>query len=543
MEQALENPNRSLLIKTYLDSGEPLPNDLLVQLIYERIQQHDCKENGWVLDGFPMTYSQADILCSRGIECDIFVVIDPPVSNVIERASSSVLRQNMIRNRMRIRSESDDEFETQDFKTNLPKILERFSHILRVTVNGDSNVVWSELYPKVKRAMMRSIIFMLGGPCSGKHTHCTSIRNEYQNIQYVSLDELIENEKKNRTELYKNIKYNTDRGTTIPSDIVCNLLLGNILSFKLKPNQYFLIDSFPRNLQDLMTWLVMTETTCVIEMVFYLRCPEEIILNRLNDQNDTSSYEINDINEVKIDDNASSIAKRFRLFREFTMPVISFFKRCGKICDINATVPIKSIYSRLSGVLSVLPIIPPYERTVMVIHPNIIQEGKVIKILDTIKSLNITIILSKFVILNEKVIEILYKQYLLNSIYNEIISFLTSGPSLVIVIEGTDAIRRIKDLLGIENPINASSNSLRGKYGLDKIRNVAYCSVNDVAALLDIDLWFNPTKPGFQCAIEGPSLDMENYDEMELHENNESSIVLVPVLVLLVLAVLVVPVQ
>lgn len=524
IEKALEDSNRSLLIKSYLDSGESLPDELLGQLIYEKIHQHDCLENGWVLDGYPSTSSQAEILCSHGIECDLFIVIDPPVSTSLERTSSRVLGQNMIRNKMRIRSESDDEFETQDFKTNLPKMLDRFPHSIRVSIHGDSDLVWSELYPQVKRALMRSVIFMVGGPCSGKHTHCKHIQSEYQNIHYVSLDQLIENEKKNRTDIYKNIKYNTDRGTLIPSDIVCNLLLRNILSFKSQSNQYFLIDSFPRNLQDLSTWLLMTETLCVIEMVFYLKCSEEIILNRLNEQNE-GSIGTTDSNEVKMDDNAGSIAKRFRHFREFTLPVISFFKRCGKVCDVNAAVPMRTVYTRLSGVLNMLPIIPQYERTVMVLHPNIVAEGKVSKIFEAIKSLHVTSILTRFVIFNEKVIEILYKQYLLNSVYAEIISFLTSGPSLVVVIEGTDAIRRIRNLLGPEDPgqaIKVCPSSLRAKYGVNKIQNVAYCSVNDVASLLDIDLWFNPSKPGFQCAIEGPSQDLERYEEIfdEMNESN-----------------------
>jgi nucleoside diphosphate kinase homolog 5 len=549
LDQALSDPNRSLLIGTYIENGELPPDALLIQLLSERLQQHDCLDNGWILDGFPLTRSQAENLHNLGIDCDALLVLEPPVSNLIERASSRVIGQNMIRNRMRIRSESDEDDSAEDFKTNLSHVIECFPQVLRIPINGNSNQIWFELYPKLKKFLYKRVIFLLGGPCSGKYSHCIHIQNEYPNISYLSLDSLIETEKKQKTELYKTIKYATDRGTIIPSDIVCNLILTYLLSCKQNPTQLFLIDSFPRNLNDLMTWLLVTERYCVIELVISLRCSEEVILNRLNEQQEQTSAVATSItkyysleqggggdtsggggNELKMDENASSIAKRFKIFREFTLPVIAFFKRCGKLCDINAFVPMNTVYSHLTSVLNALPILPQYERTVLVLDPNILREGKIGLIFEEIKSCSLTTILTKFVILTEKVIEILYKQFLLSSLYQEIITIKTSGPSLVVVVEGTDAIRRIRTLVGPEDPSQAKithPTSLRARYGINMIQNVCSCSLNDVSALLDIDLWFNPSKPGYQCAIQGPSYDLEKYESV-VHETQHSNSLLRP---------------
>jgi adenylate kinase family enzyme/nucleoside diphosphate kinase len=520
----MRDSNRSVLIGSYTDNGESPPDTLLCQLVSERLQQHDCVENGWILDGFPFTRSQAEGLHSLGIECDLLLILEPPISNIIERASSRVIGQHMIRNKMRIRSESEDESIEQDYKTNLTYVIQSFPQILRFQMTGDANIVWSELYPKLKKFLLKSIIFMVGGPCCGKYSHCHHIENEYSNITHISLDSLFENEKKNRTELYKNIKYSTDRGTIIPSDIVCNLILSHILSFKHQPQQLYLIDSFPRNFQDLMTWLLLTEKCCLIELVLSLKCSEEMILNRLDlqfqpqheddERVSTTAVTFNGTSsELKMDENASSIAKRFKIFREFTLPVIEFFKRCGKLCDINAFVPMNTVYSQLTGVLNTLPILPQYERTVLVFDPMMVREGKIPRLLEEIKSLQLTTLLTKFVIINEKVVEILYKQYLLSPLYDQIITSKTSGPSLVVMVEGTDAIRRVRTLVGPEDPVEAKvthPTSFRARYGVNIIQNVCTCSLNDVAALLDIDLWFNPSKFGYQCAIQGPSCGLED---------------------------------
>ena len=48
-------------VKTYIDRGELVPDDIVVEMVKERIKSDDCK-NGYILDGFPRTISQAIIM-------------------------------------------------------------------------------------------------------------------------------------------------------------------------------------------------------------------------------------------------------------------------------------------------------------------------------------------------------------------------------------------------------------------------------------------------------------------------------------------------
>ena len=76
--------------KTYMDQGLLVPDELVVDLVVDRVQQDDCK-NGYVLDGFPRTIPQAEsltkALSERGEAVDYAVNVDVPDENIINRMS------------------------------------------------------------------------------------------------------------------------------------------------------------------------------------------------------------------------------------------------------------------------------------------------------------------------------------------------------------------------------------------------------------------------------------------------------------------------
>lgn len=72
-----------LQAKGIMDAGQLVPDDLIINLVKERITQSDCK-NGYLLDGFPRTIPQADAMRAHGIDIDNvieFVVEDEEIIN------------------------------------------------------------------------------------------------------------------------------------------------------------------------------------------------------------------------------------------------------------------------------------------------------------------------------------------------------------------------------------------------------------------------------------------------------------------------------
>ena len=74
--------------KTYMDQGLLVPDELVVDLVVDRVQQDDCK-NGYVLDGFPKTIPQAEALdkalAALGDKVDYAIDVNVPDENIVKR--------------------------------------------------------------------------------------------------------------------------------------------------------------------------------------------------------------------------------------------------------------------------------------------------------------------------------------------------------------------------------------------------------------------------------------------------------------------------
>ncbi|MEJ2285224.1 MAG: adenylate kinase [Desulfobacterales bacterium] len=72
--------------KGFMDSGGLVPDDVIIGLVKERIQEADC-EKGFLFDGFPRTIPQADAMKEAGVAIDAVVDIDVPDEEIIKRMS------------------------------------------------------------------------------------------------------------------------------------------------------------------------------------------------------------------------------------------------------------------------------------------------------------------------------------------------------------------------------------------------------------------------------------------------------------------------
>ncbi len=76
--------------KEYMDKGQLVPDELTVEILLDRVAEDDCK-NGYVLDGFPRTIPQADVLDKEltklGDQVDFAINVDVPDENIVRRMS------------------------------------------------------------------------------------------------------------------------------------------------------------------------------------------------------------------------------------------------------------------------------------------------------------------------------------------------------------------------------------------------------------------------------------------------------------------------
>ncbi len=87
LRQAIkEGTQLGLEAKKYMDAGELVPDDVIIGLVKERIQQPDC-EKGFLFDGFPRTIPQAEAMKEAGVKIDYVVEIAVPDEEIIKRMS------------------------------------------------------------------------------------------------------------------------------------------------------------------------------------------------------------------------------------------------------------------------------------------------------------------------------------------------------------------------------------------------------------------------------------------------------------------------
>ncbi len=72
-----------IVAKSYIDKGQLVPDEVTIQIVKERLEKDDCK-NGYLLDGFPRTVSQAEAL-DGFFEIDSVVNIDVPLNKLMRR--------------------------------------------------------------------------------------------------------------------------------------------------------------------------------------------------------------------------------------------------------------------------------------------------------------------------------------------------------------------------------------------------------------------------------------------------------------------------
>ena len=73
IEEGTEDGKRA---KGYMDKGQLVPNEVVVQLVKNRLAKPDAQKAGWLLDGYPRSAEQAEAIKEAGINPDVFILIN-----------------------------------------------------------------------------------------------------------------------------------------------------------------------------------------------------------------------------------------------------------------------------------------------------------------------------------------------------------------------------------------------------------------------------------------------------------------------------------
>ncbi len=130
------------------------------------------------------------------------------------------------------------------------------------------------------------------------------------------------------------------------------------------------------------------------------------------------------------------------------------------------------------------------ERTFAMLKPEAVARGLVGKVLTRIEAKGFKIAAMKVQRLTRPQAERLYEVHRGKPFFEELINHIISGPVVVMVIEGVDAIRSLRRLTGSTNPADAEVGTIRGDYGLTVTKNIIHAADGVENAQREIGIFF-----------------------------------------------------
>jgi len=134
------------------------------------------------------------------------------------------------------------------------------------------------------------------------------------------------------------------------------------------------------------------------------------------------------------------------------------------------------------------------ERTLAIIKPDAVANRATGAILQKVEESGLEVVAMKRLRLTEELARGFYAVHKQRPFYGDLVKFMTSGPVVVLVLQGEDAILRWRDLMGPTNSEEAPAGTVRGDHGTDVERNASHGSDAPETARVEISYFFNASE-------------------------------------------------
>jgi len=183
-------------------------------------------------------------------------------------------------------------------------------------------------------------MIMFGPPGSGKGTQSKLVADYFQFL-HLSTGELFRQEIAAGSAMGQLVKVFINRGLLIPDNIVMRELYRYALAHQNAPGIVF--DGFPRNPdQAAMLDKVFHKKELRIALVVSIQVPDQELIQRVLERGKDSG---------RTDDNAEIMKKRLEVYREFTLPVINYYKKSKRLVEVNGSRPVQIVSDDIKSIV------------------------------------------------------------------------------------------------------------------------------------------------------------------------------------------------
>jgi len=130
------------------------------------------------------------------------------------------------------------------------------------------------------------------------------------------------------------------------------------------------------------------------------------------------------------------------------------------------------------------------EKTFVMLKPDAIQRNLVGEIISRFEKRGLKLVAMKMLLIDREMAHQHYGEHKGKPFFNELVNFITSGPTIAMIWEGEQAVKVVRKMMGSTDPQEALPGTIRGDYGLFTGKNIIHGSDSLESAQREISLFF-----------------------------------------------------
>jgi nucleoside-diphosphate kinase len=129
-------------------------------------------------------------------------------------------------------------------------------------------------------------------------------------------------------------------------------------------------------------------------------------------------------------------------------------------------------------------------RTLILVKPDAFERGLTGEVMTRFEHKGLRPAAIKLMQADEGIANRHYAEHVEKPFFAELVSFITGGPLVAMVLEGNEAVAAARQVIGATNPLEAAPGSIRGDYATEVTFNLVHGSDSDASAEREISIWF-----------------------------------------------------
>jgi len=323
-----------------MQRGELVPMEMVLKLLKSAMIAKSLTSNGYLIDGYPRQVEQGVMFEKEITPCKgvlYFEVSDEEMTKrLLKRGETSGRvddNEETIKSRLVTFHQA-----TAPVTTHYQK--QRKLH--KISAERDPEAIFADVEKSLDHVILADckVLFVVGGPGSGKGTQCTRLINKF-NLTHICSGDLLRDEVASGSKLGKSLALTMKRGDLVGLETVLTLIRNAMVKAALAGSDGFLIDGYPREVKQgaVFESLIKACDACV-----YFNCCDETMVDRV----------LTRVKAENADDDEERIRKRLGIFHNSTQPVVDHYKAKGKLIEVISEGDVDEVYA--DAVLALAPV-------------------------------------------------------------------------------------------------------------------------------------------------------------------------------------------